>query len=117
MQQSRFKLLKLWIWFQFPTVRSLSAEDLDRWLQDPTRTPPILLDVRTVPEFTVSHLKTAQRIDPIASRSLCIVRWATGAPDLLNSFKSKALPMCKIWQEASFNGRMKVARYMKAMEN
>lgn len=59
-----FKLLKLWIRIQFPTVRSLSTQALDRWLQDPTRVPPILLDVRTAPEFTVSHLKTAQRIDP-----------------------------------------------------
>ncbi|MBD1824413.1 rhodanese-like domain-containing protein [Cyanobacteria bacterium FACHB-DQ100] len=59
-----FKLLKLWIRFQFPTVRSLSTQDLDRWLQDPNRIPPILLDARTVPEFAVSHLKTAQRIDP-----------------------------------------------------
>jgi len=61
-----FNLLKLWIRFQFPTVRSLSTQDLERWLQDSTRTPPILLDARTVPEFTISHLKTAQRIDPIA---------------------------------------------------
>ncbi|MBE9013484.1 hypothetical protein IQ250_25150 [Pseudanabaenaceae cyanobacterium LEGE 13415] len=59
-----FRLLKLWIRVQFPTVRSLSTQDLDRWLQDPDKTPPILLDVRTVPEFKVSHLKTAQRTDP-----------------------------------------------------
>lgn len=59
-----FKLLKLWIWSQFPTVRSLSTQELDRWLRDPDKTPPILLDARTAPEFNVSHLKTAQRIDP-----------------------------------------------------
>lgn len=59
-----FQLLKLWIRFQFPTVRSLSTQELDRWLQDPNKTPPILLDARTAREFNVSHLKTAQRIDP-----------------------------------------------------
>lgn len=59
-----FELLKLWIRFKFPTVRSLSTQDLDRWLQDSSRIPPILLDVRTMPEFSISHLKTAQRIDP-----------------------------------------------------
>jgi rhodanese-related sulfurtransferase len=59
-----FKLLKLWIRSKFPTVRSLSTQDLDRWLQDSDKTPPILLDARTMPEFSVSHLKTAQRIDP-----------------------------------------------------
>lgn len=56
-----FNLLKLWIRLQFPTVRSLSTEDLDRWLHDFTQTPPILLDTRTAEEFAVSHLKLAQQ--------------------------------------------------------
>lgn len=54
-------LLKLWIRLKFPTVRSLSTQDLDRWLADPSQKPPILLDTRTAEEFAVSHLKSAQQ--------------------------------------------------------
>ncbi|MCU0548357.1 MAG: rhodanese-like domain-containing protein [Leptolyngbya sp. Prado105] len=56
-----FNLLKLWIRLQFPTVRSLSTEDLDRWLSDPSQKPPTLLDARSPVEFAVSHLKSAQQ--------------------------------------------------------
>lgn len=57
-----FKWLKLWIRREFPTVRSVSVAELETLLHQSE--PPILLDVRTAPEFAVSHLPTAHRIDP-----------------------------------------------------
>jgi rhodanese-related sulfurtransferase len=68
-----FNLLKFWIRIQFPTVRSLSTEDLDRWLHDPSQNPPILLDARTVEEFEVSHLKSAQQEVSLLSQDTAIV--------------------------------------------
>ncbi len=49
---------------QFPTVRSISTAEFDRWLNAPHSTRLIVLDARTEPEFEISHLATAQRIDP-----------------------------------------------------
>lgn len=56
--------LKWMIRIQFPTVRSISTSELDRWLNTPQSVRPLMLDARTEAEFAVSHLATAQRIDP-----------------------------------------------------
>lgn len=48
----------------FPTVRRLGTEDVAAWLNDPTRAQPALLDVRTKAEFEVSHLRSAQQVEP-----------------------------------------------------
>ena len=48
----------------FPGVRQLSSADLAAWLADTNRVQPVLLDVRTHPEFMVSHLRGAWQIDP-----------------------------------------------------
>jgi rhodanese-related sulfurtransferase len=55
--------LKQVLHFQFPKVRSISTVELAEWLSS-DRPQPLLLDVRTPEEFAVSHLQTAQRIDP-----------------------------------------------------
>ncbi len=47
----------------FPQVRQLSGADLAAWLTDPNRPAPVLLDVRQVEEFEVSHLAGAKRVD------------------------------------------------------
>lgn len=52
---------------QFPQVRWITTRELADWLKDRQRQPPILLDVRTVDEWSVSHLPGARRIDPGAS--------------------------------------------------
>lgn len=49
---------------RFPDVSHLSASSLERWLRDPARTPPQLVDARSEEEFRVSHLAGAGRIDP-----------------------------------------------------
>ena len=48
----------------FPTVPRLDTKEVAAWLSDTKRARPVLLDVRTKPEFEVSHLHGAQRIEP-----------------------------------------------------
>lgn len=55
--------LKLLIRAQFPKVRSISTDTLASWLTQ-VDSKPILLDVRTAPEYAVSHLANARQIDP-----------------------------------------------------
>lgn len=54
---------------KFPGVRQLSGGELDAWLADTNRPRPLLLDVRTEPEFRVSRLPGAVRVDPDAKPS------------------------------------------------
>ncbi|MEP0818287.1 MULTISPECIES: rhodanese-like domain-containing protein [Trichocoleus] len=51
---------------QFPQVRWITTAELAQWLSNPVRSQPLLLDARTQAEYAVSHLATAQQIDPIA---------------------------------------------------
>jgi rhodanese-related sulfurtransferase len=48
----------------FPEVKRITPAELAAWLQDVKRAPPVLLDVRTVAEYEVSHLQRAQRVQP-----------------------------------------------------
>ncbi len=48
----------------FPDVPRIDAPQLEQWLRDPHREKPLLLDVRTKPEYDVSHIHGAQRIEP-----------------------------------------------------
>jgi len=48
----------------FPEVKRITPAELATWLRDSKRVPPILLDVRTVAEYEVSHLQKAQRVQP-----------------------------------------------------
>jgi hypothetical protein len=52
-------LLKASLRTQFPQVRWITTRDLAAWLEDRHRQPPVLLDVRTVDEWNVSHLPGA----------------------------------------------------------
>lgn len=69
-----FKIIKYLTSRKFSTVKWITTEELARWLDDPVQRP-ILLDARTETEYTVSHLKSAARIDPYhpASDSLTAV--------------------------------------------
>lgn len=51
---------------RYPTVRQLPISDLQQWLADADREPPLLVDVRAPAEFAVSHLRGAQRGETIA---------------------------------------------------
>ncbi len=50
----------------FPQVAQIDVHHLAAWLHDPHRKPPILLDVRSRPEYAVSHLHDARWIDTAA---------------------------------------------------
>ncbi|MBD2098345.1 rhodanese-like domain-containing protein [Trichocoleus sp. FACHB-591] len=61
-----FKLIRHSIAMQFPQVRWITTAELAQWLSKSIRSQPLLLDARTKTEYAVSHLATAQQIDPIA---------------------------------------------------
>ena len=51
---------------RFPNVPQLQPAELAAWLADTNRVKPILIDVRTEPEYRISHLPGAIRIAPAA---------------------------------------------------
>ncbi len=66
---SAFADMKRTVRERFPDVPQLSTADLQKWLRDPKRQKPLLLDVRTEAEFDVSHLPDASRVDPSSKAS------------------------------------------------
>lgn len=68
-QGLRWQLVKGEIQRKFPRVARIETAALADWLRDSRRAPPILLDVRTAAEFSVSHLANARRIEPDAAAS------------------------------------------------
>ena len=46
----------------FRQVEQLSTAELAAWLADPSRSPPLLLDVRAPGEFAVSHLAGSRNL-------------------------------------------------------
>lgn len=65
--EAAFDRMKQLVRKRFPQVSQLSTAALAEWLQNRSRPQPLLLDVRTVDEFRVSHLRGAIRVDPAAS--------------------------------------------------
>ena len=53
----------------FPGIRRTDPKEVAAWLDDKSRPQPVLFDVRTKPEYEVSHLPGARRIDPEAAAS------------------------------------------------
>ena len=51
---------------KFPTVQWLGRTEFAAWRADKTRAQPVVLDARSAPEYGVSHLRGAERIDPRA---------------------------------------------------
>lgn len=48
----------------FPDVDQLSTDGLHTWMQDSTRVQPVIFDVREPAEYAMSHLPTAERLNP-----------------------------------------------------
>ena len=48
---------------EFPEIEQISAESLRAWMASGDA-PPVLLDVREEPEYRVSHLRGAVRVNP-----------------------------------------------------
>jgi rhodanese-related sulfurtransferase len=59
-----FEILQRGMTYKFPEVRWIVTKELARWLDDPARSQPVVLDARTDAEFDLSHLKGARRMDP-----------------------------------------------------
>jgi rhodanese-related sulfurtransferase len=59
-----FEILQRGTTYKFPEVKWIVTKDLARWLDDPAGSQPVVLDARSEPEFAVSHLRSARRIDP-----------------------------------------------------
>jgi rhodanese-related sulfurtransferase len=64
----------------FPDVRSVSTDELSRWLADSTRERPLLLDAREPAEYAVSHLPGAVQVDPAADAALLADRFSVVDP-------------------------------------
>jgi rhodanese-related sulfurtransferase len=60
-------LLKKSLRHKFTKVEWISTSELADWLANKRRPAPVLLDVRTPEEWSVSHLPGARRVDPNAS--------------------------------------------------
>jgi rhodanese-related sulfurtransferase len=60
-------LLKKSLRHKFTKVEWISTGELADWLANKRRPAPVLLDVRTPEEWSVSHLPGARRVDPNAS--------------------------------------------------
>jgi len=65
-QDLSWKAVNYMIETDFPTVSSVTTDSLAVRLSDSTAARPLLLDARSLEEFTVSHLPGAHRVDPEA---------------------------------------------------
>lgn len=81
-----WRLVKKQIRARFPGVQQIATEDLAARLADAAAPKPLLLDVRTAEEYSVSHLPGARHvspaadaaaIDPLASRDTPIVTYCS----------------------------------------
>jgi rhodanese-related sulfurtransferase len=59
-----FWLLKLLLWLNFRDVKSIKIYQLTRWLNEESSSNPLILDARSQEEYAVSHIKSAQWIEP-----------------------------------------------------
>ena len=60
-------VLKKSLRHKFSKVQWISTTELADWLANKRQPAPVLLDVRTVEEWNVSHLPGARRVDPSAT--------------------------------------------------
>jgi rhodanese-related sulfurtransferase len=59
-----FEILRRRTSQRFPEVKWIENQELARWQADQDQPQPVLLDARTAPEFELSHMRRALRIDP-----------------------------------------------------
>ncbi|GET37884.1 rhodanese-like domain-containing protein [Microseira wollei] len=100
-----FNLLKHLITRKFPDVEWITPEALAKWLQNPAKIQPVLLDARSEAEYEVSHLWHAKRIDP-------------DSPDLLAlaevSFQTPIVVYCSVgYRSAAVASRLLQAGFSR----
>ncbi|MGB3756685.1 MAG: rhodanese-like domain-containing protein [Rivularia sp. (in: cyanobacteria)] len=59
-----FWLLQLLIWLNFPNVKTIKISQFIRWLDQKASSIPLILDARSQEEYALSHIKSAQWIEP-----------------------------------------------------
>jgi rhodanese-related sulfurtransferase len=88
----------------FPGTPGLSTAELVTWLADSGRTRPILLDVREMAEYEVSHLRHAKRVSPEAK-----------IPDLKLAKDAPIVAYCSVgYRSSGFVQRLRAAGYTRA---
>lgn len=88
---------------EYPKVQRISTGELAEWLASGQRGKGVLLDVRTRPEFEVSHLKSAVWIDPAASELPPTVKVSKDTP---------IVTYCSVgYRSATFAEKLRAAGY------
>ncbi|MEM9923104.1 MAG: rhodanese-like domain-containing protein [Cyanobacteria bacterium P01_D01_bin.50] len=59
-----FYLLQLPIELKFKNVKAIKISEFARWLNEEALPKPLIIDARSGEEYAVSHIKSAQHIDP-----------------------------------------------------
>ena len=75
-----FAGLASWLGRQFDDVETIDVPALAQWLADPSRTPPVLVDVRTSAEQAVSTLAGALCVAPEDAPADVLRRTGTALP-------------------------------------
>jgi len=57
-------LLRQAVHTKFSGTRQVTPTDLETWLRDPNRPPPLLIDVRPKEQYQMSHIDGAELLDP-----------------------------------------------------
>ena len=66
-QEQTWEMVDSMIERDFPGVHHISTDSLAAWFADSSREQPVILDARQPEEYAVSHLPTAEQIDPDAT--------------------------------------------------
>lgn len=117
-QNRSWSVLKQQIRAAYPDVSQLSTDSLSTWLASDTLPAPVLLDVRTEPEFAVSHLPNAQRLDPEARDFAALDSLPPDTPLVMYcSVGYRSSRMAKRLQEAGFTNVMNLEGSIFAWAN
>lgn len=84
----------------YPRVAAVTTDELARWLDDPGRVHPLLLDVRTRAEYGVSHLPGAVWAETATQQRAALANQPANRPVVL---------YCSVgWRSAQAADRMQV---------
>lgn len=101
----RWDLIRSRIRRAHPELMQVSTRDLTKWLAEPEAARPLLLDVRTRPEFEVGHLPGALWVAPDS---------AVGSVQLPASKDGSIVAYCSIGdRSAAFGRRLRAAGYTR----
>ena len=114
--------LGFWIWlpanglntagkfipWKFKDVDHTTSSDLSEWLQDSSRTAPLLWDIRRLDEFAVSHLPNARHVPPETSN--------IDLKKLLREIEQPIVVYCSVgYRSAKMAQRLQTLGYINVM--